>query len=224
MTASTLHLPLSIRDARVRRTAPSSAAARTDNSPPGIPAQETGGALDSAPAVDATMQRLQQMLQRLESQLAMCQSQREQSLRELQMLAVELAVAAAEQIVMRAVHAGDYDVERTVQSAVERLGMHQPLTIFLPPDDLQLLRERLLTQPDSAFLTSCELRTDPTLGPGDCRVEAADGVGVMREAAVVLSQLRELWLQELSDAQIERRNSPAAQAGLKRFPDRRETA
>lgn len=177
-----------------------------------------------APWTDAALARLEELLNAVQFQLEELEQRRRQSLREMQSAAVELAVAAAGQLLIRAIETHDYAVEAIVQAAIDRMGLHRPITIRLHPDDLQLLQERLPLLTDWKLDAQCELRADPALRRGDCRAESPDGTGVLRETATQLAELRELWLEELDDAQIERRSHDPTGAGLKRFPERRETA
>lgn len=229
-----IQLPQGVRSVRVT-TAADERAGRSAS----VSATESHGSLAAAAAnvtasatatamppsgPDAGLSRIEELLSALRFQLDELEQRRRNSIREMQSAAVELAVAAAGELLIRAIQTDDYAVEQVVQAAIDKMGLHRPIRIKLHPDDLQLLTERMPTLTDWRLDPQCELHADPTLHRGDCRAEAPDGAGVLRETATQLAELRELWLEELDDAQVERRSHDAARSGFKRFPERRETA
>ncbi len=222
MHVEKINLPSSLRSVRLsgpgelRADGGEKAAVGSGGSPP-TPA-------GAPPLTEAALARIEELLKGVQFQLEELEQRRRHSLREMQSAAVELAVAAAGQLLIRAIETHDYAVEAIVQAAIDRMGLHRPITIRLHPDDLQLLQERLPLLTDWKLDAQCELRADPALRRGDCRAESPDGTGVLRETATQLAELRELWLEELDDAQIERRSHDPSGTGLKRFPERRETA
>lgn len=216
MYSEKIHLPRSIRGVRMA----SGGAPAATRTVPAAAANDTG----PAPLSEATLHRIEELLTSLRFQLDDLEHRRRTSLREMQSAAVELAVAAAGQLLIRAIETRDYAVEQVVQAAIDQMGLHRPITVRLHPDDLQLLRERLPHSGAVRLEDQCELRADQTLRRGDCRAESPDGTGVLREAASQLAELRELWLEELDDAQVERRSHDSTGPGIKRFPERRETA
>jgi hypothetical protein len=219
MNAERVHVPHIVREVRLLAAAP----ARAPQPPlsvvelPPAPAQ-----LPSA--TEAGQKRIEALLQGLQTQLDELEARRSQSIRELQLVAVELAAAAAGQLLQQVITARDFPIERIVQAAIDRVGLVRPIAIRLHPDDVQLLQERLPALPDWKLEEECRLQPDPALRPGDCRADLPDGTSLLREAAAQLEEFRDVWLEELTDAQVERRSHATAGSGLKRFPDRRETA
>ncbi len=183
-----------------------------------------------APPAEPAVSEVQQTLERVEALLAVvleriqesC-AQREQSLRELQVVAVELAVAAASHLVGMAIDRGEYAVEAVVGEAIERLGLSKPLTVMLHPEDLELLQARIEAQVPE-WVASVSLQAESRLQRGDCRIETPGGVGLAAEAGARLADLRRHWIEGLDDAQTERRRDAGSAGPLRRFPDRRETA
>lgn len=180
--------------------------------------------LPASPAVDPRLDQIIDLLSHLNTAIQDLETRRRQSLWETQVAAVELAKAAAAQLLMKGIANGDYAVEAVVAEAVARLDARRPITITLHPADLDLLRQRLAADVAAALPEGCELRSDPHLRRGDCRAELADGSGVIRDAAAVLNEIHRAWLEELDAAQIERRQDDGSGRKFGRFPDRRETA
>ena len=235
MHTERIQLPQGVRSVRVA-TGADARAGEASASATGTPGRPMAGATASSAVPsgsagamptggpDAALGRIEELLSALRFQLDELEQRRRNSIREMQSAAVELAVAAAGELLIRAIQTHDYAVEQVVQAAIDKMGLHRPIRIKLHPDDLQLLQERMPSLTDWKLDPQCELHADPTLRRGDCRADAPDGAGVLRETATQLAELRELWLEELDDAQVERRSHDPARAGFKRFPERRETA
>ena len=151
------------------------------------------------------------------------EQRRQESLGELQQLAVELAVAVASQVVSRAIDADQFGVKELVQSLVGRLGLAEPIKVTLHPQDLALLEAHLKQEPATWDPKLMSFRGDPLIPRGSCRGTSARG-DVLAESALHLAELRRHLLEGLDDAEIERRHSSPADQRLRRFPDRRETA
>ena len=152
------------------------------------------------------------------------QQQQSQRLEEMQQVAVELAVAIALRLVHERIEAGDYAVETLIRQAVETLKTTQQVTIYLHPQDLALLENRLAkAHPPAADLVKLRLVGDPLLGRGDCRAEAGD-TGVLAQVQEQLAGIRKHLLEKLPEATLDRRRPLPADRPLKRFPDRRHTA
>jgi len=153
------------------------------------------------------------------------EQRRRDSLGELQQLAVELAIAVASQVVHQAIAEDQFGVRKLVDGLLDRLGLAEPITIALHPQDLELLEDHLVREPpppewDARLLTFVP---DPRLVRGSGRATSARGE-ILSEAALHLAELRRHLLEGLDDAEIERRHSSPADQRLRRFPDRRETA
>jgi flagellar biosynthesis/type III secretory pathway protein FliH len=152
------------------------------------------------------------------------EQRRQRSLGELQQVAVELAVAAASHLVFESIQRDAYNVENLVQQAVERMGLSGPITAYFHPADLDLLRQRLAGQPLPWNDKQLTLQPDSGVARGGCRAETPDGRMLVSDITSRLSEIRRHWMEELDDAQIERRRAPGTGESLRRFPDRRETA
>ncbi|MGD9856567.1 MAG: FliH/SctL family protein [Planctomycetaceae bacterium] len=189
---------------------------------PGAPADGPIGGGDTQ-APQGVSAELRSLLESLEQTVLDAEQLRRQSLHEFQQLAVELAVTIAGELLFRAIDADQFHVGGLVAAAVERLGIDAPITIGLHPLDLRLLESEPVEQPPVWRTGTLILRPDAALPRGHCR--ATNGAtALLSELAPRLEEIRESLWEGLDDAQIERRQAAGIGSGLKRFPDRRETA
>lgn len=168
-------------------------------------------------SVDDSLASLAEQLQGIEQRRAA-------SLQELQMAAVELAVAVASRVVRECVEAGQWGVEQRVAEVVGRMQSQGPLVVRLHPEELSTLLARIDThRPANWPAERLRLEPDPSLPRGACQVDGDEYSGVSR-IEWELSELRQILLECAEDAQVERRRDAAGDRGLRRFPDRRQTA
>lgn len=172
--------------------------------------------LQERQAVEAVLANLE----RLGNDLRAQQGQR---LKDMQQVAVELALAVASHLVQKQLVQNEFPIEHLVARVAERLEPQQPATLFLNPDDLNLLEARggeaghdfLKANPDLRLLA------DASLARGDCRAETGD-LTIVSRLEEQLNDLRAGLLETLPEAQVERRAQRATT--IRRFPDRRHTA
>lgn len=188
---------------------------------PHVPAEEPRA--DSQNEADEERRQLDALLGGF-SQLVEELKEQRKPVAELQRIAVELAVAIASRIVHQKLSSDDFAVEQMVREVVGRLGTEEPVTVRLHPDDLALLGRRLGgEEPLVAGNVNVQLVADQSLGRGGCLAEAGE-VGLLAQPDLQLTQLREMLLGTLTDAQFERRKAQPEGRNLRRFPDRRQTA
>ena len=150
--------------------------------------------------------------------------QRRQALSEMQQAAIELALAVAAQIVHAAVDRDEFGVERLVEEAIARMPAGGPIHVALHPDDRNLLTARIEESKNgSPFGERVALEARSDMPRGCCRASSPDAE-ILSQIDGQFADLRELLLERLDDAQIERRRPQADGRGLRRFPERRETA
>jgi len=168
------------------------------------------------------LQSLTASLQTVVESVEQLSEQRRQSLEELQQVAVELSVAAARWLLGVAIEADMFAVDDLVRRAVERLDSDTGVTVRLHPDDLRLL-QALQSESDDDTELPAEVKSDATLSRGSCRVEAGRQT-LLSDMDSRLEDIRRMWLESLDASQVERRRNGANASGLRRFPERRETA
>lgn len=170
-------------------------------------------------------EEMRQLLAHLGELVQEHEQRRQESLGELQQLAVELAVAVASRVVHQAIDENQFGVRKLVDGLLDRLGLAEPVAIGLHPRDLELLEEHLVREPPPPEWDARLLKfvPDPGLARGSGRATSARGE-ILSEAALHLAELRRHLLEGLDDAEIERRHTSSADQRLRRFPDRRETA
>ena len=191
---------------------------------PGGPGVRDEADLGAEPQADEGGQLVVELLESIKQRLDDLEQRRAQSLHEMQQLAMELAVAMTGHLIQARIEEGDTGLEHLAQQAIERLLPHGPVKVALHPSDLQLLAERhaelvaeLQAEGHSTFVA------DKSVPRGGCRADAGE-VGVWSTLEQRLSHLREELIQGIDYAQTERRQAEGSGAGLRRFPDRRETA
>jgi flagellar biosynthesis/type III secretory pathway protein FliH len=152
------------------------------------------------------------------------EQRRRNSLREMQELAIELAVSVAERVTRERIVEGKHAIEKLVAEMVEQFQPDLPLAVKLHPDDLRLLQERLETADGvSTRTTQLTLEPDSTLARGSCRMNTV-GFGLSTDVQTQVGMIRQRLLNGMDDAQLERRQTAERDRHLQRFPDRRETA
>lgn len=175
-------------------------------------------------ANEALAEQTLQTLQTIESTIAETELRRQQSLEELRLVAIEMSVAIAARVIRGAVETETFGIEEIVTEAVERFGGTDQITVSLNPADLSRLESALDGRPPPWPKDQTpRLTANQNVAPGGCEVHGADFHYVSR-MELVLDEIRAGLLESLEHAQIERRRTQAASSGLRRFPDRRETA
>jgi flagellar biosynthesis/type III secretory pathway protein FliH len=163
------------------------------------------------------------VLDRLNEVATQVAEQRQQLLLETQQLSVELAIAVATQAIGAAIQSGDFPIESLVKRAIERLGPAGSIVVRLHPDDLNLLQRRLGDSRDQYCSREVRFEADASLERGDCRADTRE-TGIWCKMQAQLDEMRQRLVESLGDAETERRKNATDNSGLRRFPDRRQTA
>jgi flagellar biosynthesis/type III secretory pathway protein FliH len=167
---------------------------------------------------------IQESLTALVEDVREIEQRRKQSLTELQEATVELSLTIASHIVQHKIERNEFPIERIVKKMVAHLEPEPCVTIRLNPKDLEVLRDRLDGQPSTSENDNdIRLVADASLPRGDCAAEAGD-FGLVSRIETQQSELRQLILENLEDAQVEHRKTQTGNEGIRRYPDRRETA
>ncbi|MEZ6095640.1 MAG: FliH/SctL family protein [Pirellulaceae bacterium] len=173
-----------------------------------------------APKPDTHQQneQVQQLLEHLAMQVEEIAAARRQSLAELQELAVRLAVRIARSIIATEVPDDVARIEKLAEQAIVYFDGADELTLRVHPELLAQLQHN--HQPS---LQGLQIEGDPTLSPGDCRIDGVDST-LMVDIEHKLSQIEQKLMEGLADAQTERRTTGERDRSLQRFPDRRNFA
>ncbi len=197
---------------------------------PGVSIRETQRPVATVEASQQPVVRDDQQLQALSGTLGDLievvgefEQRRQQSLEELQQLSVEIAFVAAERIIRDSVDRGDFSIEKIIRETVERAAPASVLSVALNPADLQLLELARDAHPPPAEIASLNFVSDPGITPGSCRV-ACEGFDISSILEDEIEELKLHVMQGLENAQSERRQPEAADRGVRRYPDRRDTA
>lgn len=168
--------------------------------------------------------QLQLLLTGLATAVRELQTTRRQSLRELQQVAVELATAAASWLTQAVIDRDQLRPDQLIEQAIDQLGGGEPLTLRLNPQDLDLFRQ--LQESDEVTVPlpeDVQLVGDAGLARGSCTAEAPN-ISLVSDLETRLASVRQAWLENLDDAQTERRATDRDGWQPGRVPDRRETA
>jgi flagellar biosynthesis/type III secretory pathway protein FliH len=168
--------------------------------------------------------QLKQLLGGLNVAIQDLQRQQSQSIQELQHVAIELATAAAAWLTQASIDRGQFNLQQLIESSVEQLGGDSSIAVRLNPQDhelwTQLQKENGVT---AETLTELEYVSDASLARGSCTTESQN-ISLVTDIETRLASVRQAWLENLDDAQTERRATGRDGWEPGRVPDRRETA
>lgn len=192
-------------------------------------ASEIASADESESAAQETqrvgqLERIQETLDSLQFAMNDYETRRQQSLSDLQLVAVELAVTAASHVIRAEIAQGAMDVGKLVAGAIDRMSLLEPAVVRLHPSDLAQLDAQLSGEKPLWDSLPISIAADASIERGAVRLEAESGRVVMSDVATRLTQIRDEWLENIDDTQTEYRNVSNDAQSMRRFPDRRETA
>ncbi len=136
---------------------------------------------------------------------------------EMRHATVELATAIAGRLLFDKLQAGEFPIEEMVRQATQRLPPTPSVVVFLHPDDLSLLRQRLDERDDGSRngegnrtlgKTEPRLEADSAVPRGGCRAEAGE-IHVLADLASSLAELRAQLLGSATHAESGS-NAPAS--------------
>jgi len=149
--------------------------------------------------------QIEQTLASVVEEVREIERRRQQSLRELRQVAVELAIAIASRILHERIGQDEFGIEQVIDNALNQLDFESPLSVTLHPKDLDLLACRTKGKPPPwAQHPELRLVPDSTLTRGSCRIEGPKHE-VLTDSNVVLTEVRQFLLDHLADARTERR-------------------
>lgn len=174
--------------------------------------------------LQAENQLIQQLVEDLQRAVEELEQRRSQSLSELQQIAVELAVIAASHVVYAELERDGLGVEEFVSRAIAELPLNTSASIRLNPQDLNILQPRLASGSLPWNTNQINLLPDASISRGGLHLETESGRILLSDVVSRLSEVRQQWMENINDTQIERRRVQDDPQSLRRFPDRRETA
>ena len=171
-----------------------------------------------------TEEQIQQMFSGLAMAISELENKQRQSINELQQVAIELAVTAASGLTGAIIECGQFRIDQLVAESLAQLQTTGPVTLHLHPQDLELFHELNNKHTETATdLSQVQLAGDPELKRGSCTATSG-GVSLVSDLESRLASVRQVWMENLDDAQTERRTTGDAGWQPGRVPDRRETA
>ena len=176
----------------VRLTRPA-VGAHLDQSPCPIQVEQQQHAANTQRSIEVG-QQTNVLLQNVYEALNELETRRAQSMDELQLVAVEMAVAIAARFLGESTD-GEA-IKAMVDDAVARLGAHDKITIHLHPEDLIELQKAAERSPPESAATKPEFVADTHIARGDCEVTGLDFRYVTR-MQLVLDEIRVGLLESL---------------------------
>lgn len=167
---------------------------------------------------------LQETLSSLQYTLEEYENRRQDSLQELQQIAVELAVMAASHVVHSELDRDALGVESLVSSIIGKVGILKSAVVRLHPADLKSLQTALKDKTPAWNEQLISLSADANVSRGAARLETESGRIVVSDVVTRLEHIRDEWMENIDDTQAERRELSDDAKSMRRFPDRRETA
>ena len=205
-----------VTDDRLATTAAHPTGASPDSNAAGTPGES------SEP--DETSQRIESLLHELQEQIDELEQRRQQSLDEMRQLSIELAFSVVAKILHREIERDQFPLDELINDMVRQLHTDEPITVFVNPQDQQSL-EKIVAKDRERWPALQELKWKGEfhLSRGSCRVEAGR-MGMFFDLGLQLNEIRQHLLENLNDAEIERRSPGANHSSLRRFPERRSAS
>lgn len=146
-------------------------------------------------------QLIEQTLRGLTEVVRGLELREQQRVAEMQRATVELATAIAEKLLHERLAEGNFPIEQVVREVLAKLKPAQSATVYLNPEDLELLAARCGR---TELLPGKELRlvADPGMKRGSCRAESGE-VNVNSTLQMQLQMIRERLTERLHHARIE---------------------
>lgn len=165
------------------------------------PTDTTRAEADAARERQQDRERLEAALDQVRTAVADLRKDRASRLQDWQTAAVELALTIATRLLHERVASGDFAIDGKVRDMIVQLGDDVPVTVRLNPTDLELLRDRMGSDPLSGDYADPRFVADPALTRGACQVEGRESM-LMSDVASELTEIRDEMLRRLGDAGV----------------------
>ncbi len=169
--------------------------------PAPIPTDTTHAAATAELERRADRERLEAALDQVRTAVADLRKDREGRLQDWQTAAVELALTIATRLLHERVASGDFAIDGKVRDMIVQLGEDVPVTVRLNPVDLELLKDRMGSDPLSADYADPRFVADPALTRGACQVEGRESM-LMSDVTRELTEIRDEMLRRLGDVGV----------------------
>ncbi len=179
----------------------------------------------SKSSVEPVLQRddswVKEMFEDIQHQLAEFEQRRQQSMNEMRSLAVELAIAVTEKLVLEKIDESQFPFQNLIGQLVDQSPHSACLQLSLNPDDLQLLSQQIENSHDeNKAFGNLKLTADGRLPRGRFHIDSGDNE-YFYDIAMHLAEIRRTIMENLNESEIERRAADRNAGSLRRFPDRR---
>lgn len=171
----------------------------------------------AAPPTDEALSH--QVLEEILFQINELENARVQSLKEMQQLAVKLAVAAAKKVTYAEIEENDSRIVSLIQKGIESMGTTYPVAISINSTDL----ERIQSNPVIKRLSEdgrFEFHGDNSVPLGECQLKSSS-LDLSTSVAQQFHEIENSILESLSHAEVERRDSGKFDS-VQRVPSRRQ--
>ena len=171
-----------------------------------------------APSVDA--QAIRNLFSQVHDRIASLEESRRASSRLIHQIAVELAITVTGKILFQAFEENAFPIDAMVSELMKNVDKDERITIHVNPTDWELLQETGSTEKWFTDDSLIDWRSAPDLGRGAVRMETGR-FALLSDSVLQLQEIRQVLMEVLGDAEIERRKTDFGGKSLRRFPDRR---
>jgi flagellar biosynthesis/type III secretory pathway protein FliH len=147
----------------------------------------------------ADREHLESVLGQVRAAVDELRQDRESRLQEWQRAAIELAMTIAARLLHDRIVSGDFPIDAKVRDMIAQLGEDVPVSVRLNPADLELLKNRLGSEPLSPNRDDPRFVPDPALNRGACQVEGRESM-LLSDVSRELQEIRDDLLRSLNNA------------------------
>lgn len=174
--------------------------------------------------LQAELESIKSVVAGLQETIEEYEQRRQQSLHELQKIAVELGVLAGGHVARTEIERDNVGIERLITDAVEKLQILEAAKVRIHPADHELLNHHLGTKAVPWDGERMSVVADETMERGELRLDTKSGRAVYSNVKLRVDELHESWMELVNVPQNAGRRVSEGDGAMRRFPDRRETA
>ena len=173
------------------------------------------------PATLAPTELVQDIVSSLRDSLSEFERRRRDMNDELKNIATELSVAIASKLVAQQIESDPQMIIPIVERCLSSLDRRLDWVVTLNPEDQAIVADWCEGLSDDTHV-GIQFASDPTIPKGDFLLQSPEHQFIS-SIQIKLSEIRQLLLEELTNASIERRKTNDQNREFKRFPDRRSS-